>query len=516
MHHSATFGRVGRPEFERRLIRCQILKSTLPAAHSQKQPPVVVYKTVAGSDVERLGLSPEEAFALSRVDELKTAEAIAASTGLSEKRVQKYLTRLEHLGAIEAQDESLALDASLSISLDIQRRILQMSLKLDRMTHFEVLGLHSSADRAAVKRAYFSEIGTFHPDTYFKKNLGDFTKRMEKIFQRMTEAHEVLSNDSARKQYEDYLVAVGRTEPQSQRQGAHCSELDELERLLREAESQSSPANKRESGGPKAARPAGKGPPTLPRLAVPPPLPQPPRGNVKPGRPIRPTSPALRRKALARKLGAAPPPPKPAPPVEPPRRDSMQRTAALRQLRERYEHRKGAIEDQRILKYITAAEYALTNGSPVSALNAVRIAQGVGGGSREVAARLDELETDASKALSETYLERGRYEESNGRYEEAARSFARSAKGRPSSDVLKSAAECYLKAGTELRRACELAREAVGIAPDRTDLRVTLAKVYDAAGMQTSAIKELERALQLSPDSSQVQQWLKRIKRGGV
>ena len=32
-------------------------------------------------------------------------------------------------------------------------------------------------------------IGTFHPDTYFGKQLGGFTRRMEKIFQRLTEAH---------------------------------------------------------------------------------------------------------------------------------------------------------------------------------------------------------------------------------------------------------------------------------------------------------------------------------------
>jgi Tfp pilus assembly protein PilF len=82
--------------------------------------------------------------------------------------------------------------------------------------------------------------------------------------------------------------------------------------------------------------------------------------------------------------------------------------------------------------------------------------------------------------------------------------------------VFRSAAECYLKAGVELRLASELAREAVQIAPNRVDLRLTLAKIYEAAGMQQSVLKELERALELTPDSDRVKQWLKRIKRGGV
>ena len=48
------------------------------------------------------------------------------------------------------------------------------------------------------------------------------------------------------------------------------------------------------------------------------------------------------------------------------------------------------------------------------------------------------------------------------------------------------------------------------------DLVLTLAKIYEAAGMQQSAQRELERALELTPESDRIKQWLKRIKRGGV
>ena len=82
--------------------------------------------------------------------------------------------------------------------------------------------------------------------------------------------------------------------------------------------------------------------------------------------------------------------------------------------------------------------------------------------------------------------------------------------------MFRSAAECYLKAGVELRLASELARDAVQIAPNRVDLRLTLAKIYEAAGMQQSAQGELERALELTPESDRIKQWLKRFKRGGV
>jgi len=255
--------------------------------------------------------------------------------------------------------------------------------------------------------------------------------------------------------------------------------------------------------------------PPLPRL--PPPLPQ----RQPSRRPVQMVDdPAARRQGLARKLGltvvAAPSSPPEAPTHEAIRAQAARRSAAVKDLHQRYEHRKGAIRDQRLERFAAAAEEALAAGNTVSALNTLKIARSLSGGDIGTVERLEELEKQVGATVADSYLERARYEETNGQYEEAARSYTRAARGRPSSDVLKSAAECYLKAGVELRLAGDLAREAVQIAPDRTDLRVTLAKIYEAAGMQQSAIRELERALELTPDSDRIKQWLKRIKRGGV
>jgi Tfp pilus assembly protein PilF len=146
----------------------------------------------------------------------------------------------------------------------------------------------------------------------------------------------------------------------------------------------------------------------------------------------------------------------------------------------------------------------------------LKIAQTLSGGDIGTVERLGELEKKLGSTVAESYLERARYEESNGHHEQAARSYTRAARAQPSAEVFRSAAECYLKAGVELRLAGELAREAVQIAPNRADLRLSLAKIYEAAGMQQSAQRELERALELTPDSDRIKQWLKRIKRGGV
>jgi tetratricopeptide (TPR) repeat protein len=228
--------------------------------------------------------------------------------------------------------------------------------------------------------------------------------------------------------------------------------------------------------------------------------------------------PVSRRQALARKFGlAGVSSTAPAVQIEDSIRDqAARRSAAVKDFHNRYQHRKGAIRDQRVERFALAAEEALAAGNTASALNTLKIARTLSGGDIGTVERLEELERQVGATVADSYLERARYEETNGRFEEAARSYTRAARGRPNSDVLKSAAECYLKAGVELRLAGELAREAVQIAPDRTDLRLTLAKIYEAAGMQQSAVQELTRALELTPDSDRIKQWLKRIKRGGV
>jgi tetratricopeptide (TPR) repeat protein len=228
--------------------------------------------------------------------------------------------------------------------------------------------------------------------------------------------------------------------------------------------------------------------------------------------------PAARRQALARKFG------KLAPVMTPPTivieenvtEQAARRTAAVKDLHQRYKHRQSAIREQRVERFARAAEEALAAGNTVSALNTLKIAQTLSGGDIRTVERLQELETQLGSTVADSYLERARYEESNGHHEQAARSYTRAARARPSPDLLRSAAECYLKAGTELRLGSELAREAVQLAPNRADLRLSLAKIYEAAGMQQSAQRELERALELTPDSDRIKQWLKRIKRGGV
>ena len=84
------------------------------------------------------------------------------------------------------------LTEAVDLDLDRKREILAREALLGR-DDWTVLGLKPGATAEAVKLAYFDASRVFHPDRYYGKNLGSFRARLERIFQRLSEAHEKLT-----------------------------------------------------------------------------------------------------------------------------------------------------------------------------------------------------------------------------------------------------------------------------------------------------------------------------------
>jgi curved DNA-binding protein CbpA len=84
------------------------------------------------------------------------------------------------------------LNEAVDLDQDRKREILAREALLGR-DDWTVLGLKPGATAEAVKLAYFDASRVFHPDRYYGKNLGSFRARLERIFQRLSEAHEKLT-----------------------------------------------------------------------------------------------------------------------------------------------------------------------------------------------------------------------------------------------------------------------------------------------------------------------------------
>lgn len=167
--------------------------------------------TVPNLDLARLQLSPEEASVLSLVGRVERIDQVLSRSTLGEARTIAVLLALRARGAIvparvvQRNQPAPAVDAALAEEVDLEperkKEIIDLERALDGLDHFAILGLRPGAPAAEVKQAYYNASRRYHPDRYFGKNLGSFRARMERIFRRLTDAHNVLTQQDKRDAY---------------------------------------------------------------------------------------------------------------------------------------------------------------------------------------------------------------------------------------------------------------------------------------------------------------------------
>src|SRR4030095_10531095 len=93
------------------------------------------------------------------------------------------------------------------------------------------------------------------------------------------------------------------------------------------------------------------------------------------------------------------------------------------------------LRQRQVQRYLDAASEAEARRDLVSATNALRIATSLNPEDKSLEARLRDTETRAANGLAESYLEQAQYEEREGRWLEAAASYRRASRGKPSPRV---------------------------------------------------------------------------------
>jgi curved DNA-binding protein CbpA len=93
------------------------------------------------------------------------------------------------------------LSEDVDLEVDWRREILYLVARMDGFTHWQVLGLPWNATASEARDAYRDKAKVFHPDRFQGRRLGAFRPRLERIFRRLTEARDVLSDEAARAAY---------------------------------------------------------------------------------------------------------------------------------------------------------------------------------------------------------------------------------------------------------------------------------------------------------------------------
>jgi curved DNA-binding protein CbpA len=164
-------------------------------------------------DYDSVALSRGEVFLLSKIDGKATLNTLIRLSGfqldkaleLFDKMGQKGLIKAKKPSSFDDQGASSTDRSNVDLSPDRQARILELYQKLNTMTHYEILGVGRQAEDREIKRSYFSVSKDFHPDTYFRKSLGNFKGKIEAIFKRVSQAYEVLSHEQKRAVYDASL-----------------------------------------------------------------------------------------------------------------------------------------------------------------------------------------------------------------------------------------------------------------------------------------------------------------------
>ena len=166
-----------------------------------------VFSVATGCDTAKLALSSAEGFLLSRIDGATPWRYLRQIGGRSAEQVDDCLERWLVTGWIEevavGADREKAgfgealLDEALDLDLATQRRILEFEASLN-LSYPRLLGVEPGADPQTVKRAYYKLSREFHPDRYFRRQIGSYGERLDRIFKKILEAYEILSDPALR------------------------------------------------------------------------------------------------------------------------------------------------------------------------------------------------------------------------------------------------------------------------------------------------------------------------------
>ncbi len=184
-----------------------------------------VFALAPDCDATQLSLTVAEGYLLSRIDGATPWRLLREMAGIPVDEADSCLARWIEEGFLDIVSEATAspsttspehsdaraaakvpsepppvpkidesqIDDRLDLDIEVQRRILEFDASLGLAYH-ELLDVPRGSEPKVVKRAYFKLSKEFHPDRYFRKQIGHHAERLERIFKKILEAHEMLSD----------------------------------------------------------------------------------------------------------------------------------------------------------------------------------------------------------------------------------------------------------------------------------------------------------------------------------
>lgn len=167
-----------------------------------------------GIDWTTLDLEPVEAFILSRIEPGMTLDDIFYISGLSRDETYRVIQSLVNKNLLFVEG-FIPIKDELEISREEREKIDKFYNDLYRKNYYEILGVPFDAPLKIIKQQFYFLSKEFHPDRYFKKNIGEYKRKLEEIYLKIREAYEVLSDNASKEIYRESASAgIGIGKPQ--------------------------------------------------------------------------------------------------------------------------------------------------------------------------------------------------------------------------------------------------------------------------------------------------------------
>lgn len=92
--------------------------------------------------------------------------------------------------------------AELELSPEDCATLDRLAALADRNDYYALLGVGRSANRKQIQTAYYDLSRLWHPDRFFRKEIGDYAPKIENVFVAITEAYRILGSEAQRSTYD--------------------------------------------------------------------------------------------------------------------------------------------------------------------------------------------------------------------------------------------------------------------------------------------------------------------------
>jgi len=156
-----------------------------------------------------LNLTPVEGYLLSRIDGVSSVDDIVSTSGLPYEQAMEVVRSLwnKNVFSIDGVSKLPEEKGDIDLTKEERNNIEKMLEIVENGTFYEVLSVPFNVKPEEVKIRFFELSKLYHPDRYFKKNIGEYKDKLNKIFKKISEAYEVLYDPRKKRWYDNMLAS---------------------------------------------------------------------------------------------------------------------------------------------------------------------------------------------------------------------------------------------------------------------------------------------------------------------